>query len=130
MVLVEHVFGIAQIVFDFGFLSPGQAGEHINVAANHRGFGRHGRHELELFKFAFSLFTGLGRHLGRLDLFLDLFDVRALFTFAKLFLNRLDLLVQVKITLVFFHLALDATTDFFVDIQDIDFALKLLIEVL
>ena len=40
-------------------------------------------------------------------------------------MDGLDLLVQVEIALVFLHLALDATTDFFVHIQYVDFALDL-----
>ena len=44
-------------------------------------------------------------------------------------MNGLDLLIQIKVALVFFHLALDAATDFFIDIEDVDFALDLLKQV-
>ena len=44
-------------------------------------------------------------------------------------MNRFDLLVQIKIALVFLHLALDATTNAFVYIQNVHFTLELLKEV-
>lgn len=44
-------------------------------------------------------------------------------------MNRFDLLVQIEIALVFFHLAFDTATDALVDIQDVHFALELGIEV-
>jgi hypothetical protein len=69
------------------------------------------------------------RHLGRLDLFLDLFDVRAFFAFTQFLLDRFHLLIEVEVALVFLHLAFDAAADFLVDVEDVYFALELLIEV-
>jgi hypothetical protein len=68
--------------------------------------------------------------LASLDLLLDLFDVGALFALAQFLLDGLDLLVEVEVALVLLHLALDAATDLLVDVQDVDFALDLLEQVL
>ena len=45
-------------------------------------------------------------------------------------MNGLDLLVQIEVALVLFHLPLDATANFLINIEDVDFTLKLFIEVL
>ena len=47
VVFVQNTFGIAQIVFDFGFFMPGQTHQDIDVVAHHRSLRRHGRHEFE-----------------------------------------------------------------------------------
>ena len=125
MVAVEHILGKRQIVLDLGLLGPGQLGEHVDVVAHHGGFGRHGRHELELLEFAIGLLARVGRHPGGLDLFLDLLDVGALFALAELLLDGLDLLVQVEVALVLLHLALDAAADFLVHIENVHLALEL-----
>ncbi len=125
VVLIQHVFGVGQIVLELGLFAPWQADEHVQVVAHHGGLSRHGRHEFELLEFALGLFTGLNRHLGGLDLLFDFLDVRALFAIAQFFLDGLDLLVQVEVALVFLHLAFDAATDALVHIQDIDLVLQL-----
>ncbi|EKD96744.1 MAG: hypothetical protein ACD_23C01300G0001, partial [uncultured bacterium] len=130
MVFVQHRFGIAQIVLDLALLAPRQAGEHVDIAAHHRGFGRHGRHQLELLELGFRLLAGLCRHLGQLDLLFYLFNIGAFFPLAEFLLDRLDLFVEVEVALVLFHLALHAATNFLVDIQDVDFAIQLLEQIL
>ena len=125
VVLVQHDFGIAQIVFDFGALAPRQTSQHIDVIAHHAGFGRHGRHQLEFFQLGVGFFARLNRHFGGFDLLLDLFDVSTVFALTQFFLDGFDLFVQIKITLIFFHLPFHAATDFFVHVQDVDFALQL-----
>ena len=125
MVLVQHRLGIGQVVLDFGLFAPGQAREHFNVVAHHRRLGRHGRHELELLELGLGLLAGVSRHLGGLDLLLNLLDVRALFALTQFFLDGFDLLVKVKVALVFFHLPFDAATDAFVDVEDVHLTLKL-----
>lgn len=129
MVGIEHVLGIGQVVLDLGLLAPGQARKHVNVVAHHGGFGRHGRHELELLELGLGLLARLGGHAGQLDLLLDLFDVGAVFALAQFLLDGLDLLVQVEVALVLLHLALDAAADALVDVEDVDFAVQLLEEV-
>ena len=130
MVSVQHLFSIRQIMLDLGFFRPRQARQHIDVVAHHRGFGRHGRHQLELLELRFGFLARLCRHPGSLDLLLDLLEIGAILALPQLLLNRFDLLVQIKIALVLLHLSLYTTTDFLVDIQDIDFALQLLEEIL
>ncbi len=123
VVLVQDVFGVGQIVLELGLFAPRQTNQNIEVVAHDRGLGRHGRHELELFELAFGLFAGLSRHFGGLDLLFDFLDVSALFAIAQLFLDGLDLFIQVEVALVLFHLALDAATDALVHIQDVDLVL-------
>ena len=77
-----------------------------------------------------GLLARLLGHLGGVDLLLDLLDVGALFAFAELLLDRLDLLVQVVLALALLHLALDAAADALFDLQDVDLALELLEQVL
>ena len=129
MVFVQHLFGQSQVVFDFGFFVPRQAYQRINVVAHHCGLGRHGRHELEFFQLALGFFARLSGHAGSFDFLFNFFNVSAVFTFAQLFLNGLDLLVQIKVALVFFHLPLDAAAYAFVHIQYVHFALELLKQV-
>jgi hypothetical protein len=117
---------LAKIVLELGLFAPRQANEHVQIVAHHRGFGRHGRHEFEFFQLALGFFAGLGRHLGSLDFLFELLDVRALFAIAQLFLDGLDLLVQVEVALVLFHLALHAATNALVHVQDINLVLQLL----
>ncbi|MNV11974.1 hypothetical protein D3C71_1025570 [compost metagenome] len=129
VVFVEHAFGIDQVMLDLGLLTPRQRREHVNVVTHHGGLGRHGRHQLELLEFCISLLARLGRHLGELDLFLDLLDVRAFIPFAQLLLDGLDLLVQVEVALVLLHLALHTPTDLLVHVEDVHLAVKLLEQV-
>ena len=124
------MFRIAQVMFDFGFFAPWQIHQHIDVVSHHRGLGRHGGHQFQFFEFAIGLFACLLGHFGSLDLFLDLLDVRALFAFAQFFLNGLDLLIQIKIALVFLHLALDTAPNSLVHIQNVHFTLELLKQIL
>ena len=125
MVLVEHIFSIGQVVLEFGPFAPRQANEHVQIIAHHRGFCRHRRHEFEFFQLSLGFFTGFGRHLGSLDLLFKFLDVRALFAVTQFFLNGLDLLVQVEVALVLFHLTLHAAANALVHVQDIHLVLQL-----
>ncbi|MDT4834868.1 hypothetical protein FQZ97_685180 [compost metagenome] len=59
------------------------------------------------------------------DLLFELFDVRALFAFAELLLNGLDLLIQVVVALALFHLLLHAAANPLLDLEDVDFGFEL-----
>src|SRR5690606_16148152 len=59
------------------------------------------------------------------DFFLELFDVCAIFALTQLFLDGLDLFVQVVIALALFHLLLDATTNALFNLKDVDFGFEL-----
>ena len=54
-----------------------------------------------------------------LDLLIQLINVCAFFAFTQFLLDRLNLFVQVILALALFHLALDAPTDAFFHLQDI-----------
>jgi hypothetical protein len=84
---------------------------------------------LSFFSSPSAFFAPRLGHLGGLDLLLDLFDVGALFALAEFLLDGLDLLVEVEVALVLFHLALDAAADLLVHIEDVDFAFELLVQV-
>jgi ATP-dependent Lon protease len=60
-----------------------------------------------------------------LDALVDLVEVGALIHFPELFLDRLDLFVQVVLTLALFHLPLHAAADALFDLEDVDFGLEL-----
>ena len=63
--------------------------------------------------------------MGSDDLLFKLFDVRALFAFAQLLLNGLDLLIQVVVALALFHLLLHAAANPLLDLEDVDFGFQL-----
>ena len=125
VVLVQDAFGLSQVLLDLGLLAPGQADQHIQIVARHASLGRHGRHQLELLQLGLGLGQRSLGHAGGLDLAFQLFQVGALFAIPQLLLDRLHLLVQVEVALVLFHLALDAATDALVDVENVDFMLKL-----
>jgi hypothetical protein len=84
---------------------------------------------LSFLELAFGLLARLGGHLGGLDLLFDFFEVGALFTLAEFLLDRLDLLVEVEVALVLFHLPLHTAADLLVHIEDVDLAFELLVQV-
>ena len=57
-------------------------------------------------------------------------NVGAFLTFSQLFLDGFDLFVKVEVALIFFHLAFDTPTDFFIYVQDIHFPVKLVKQIL
>ena len=59
-----------------------------------------------------------------LDLLVQLIDVSALFAFAQFLLDRLYLFIQVVLALALFHLPLDAATDAFFHLQDIQLSFQ------
>jgi len=58
-------------------------------------------------------------------IFFELLDVGALFAFAQLLLNGLDLLIQVVVALALFHLLLHAAADPLFDLENVDFGFQL-----
>ncbi len=107
------------------FFFHGRPEQGLDVVAHHGGLGRHGRHQLELLDLGIDLDQGFLAHAGRLDLFLHLVDVGALFAFAEFLLDGLDLLVEVILALALFHLALDAAANALFDLQDVEFGFEL-----
>ncbi|OIQ73828.1 hypothetical protein GALL_445320 [mine drainage metagenome] len=130
MIFVQDNFSGIQIVPDLGFDCPWQAGQHIEIVAHHGCLGRHRRHQLELFQLGVRLLPSFFGHAGGLDLFLDLFDIGAFFALAQFFLDGLDLLVQVILTLALLHLPAHAAADALLDLKNADFALELFEQIL
>ena len=84
----------------------------------------------QVFQVGLGLLAGLCRHLGEFDLLVDLFNIGAVFPLAEFFLDGLDLLVEIEVALILFHLPLHAAANLLVDIQDVDFPVKLLEQIL
>jgi hypothetical protein len=124
VVFVEHVLGIGQVVLDLGLLAPGQVDQGVDVVAHHGGFGRHGRHQLELLQLALGLLARFLGHARGLDLLLEFLEVGAFFAVAQFLLDGLDLLVQVVLALALLHLPLDAAADALFHLQDVDLVLQ------
>ncbi len=124
MVGVEDFHRVRQIFADLAPLAPGQRQQRVDVVAHDRGFGRHGRHHLELLQLAQDLAFGLLRHLGGLDLLFHLLEIGVLVALAQFLLDGLDLLVQVVLALALLHLALDAAADALFNLQDVDLAFE------
>ena len=120
VVFVEDGFGGIDFLTDLGLLLPRQIKQGFDVVAHHGGFGGHRRHHLELFQLGHHLVLGLLGHAGQLDFLLKLVDLAGFVVLAQLFLDRLDLLVQVVLALALFHLALDAAADALLHLQDVD----------
>ena len=124
MVLVQHLLCQLEIGADLALLAPRQADQGIDVIAHDSGFGRHRGHQLEFFQFGIGFLARVLGHARDADLFLDLVDVRAFLGFAEFLLDRLHLLVQVVLPLALLHLALDASADALFHLQDVEFALN------
>ena len=130
MIFVEHFLGDFQVGADLALFAPRQDDQCIDVITHDGGFGRHRRHQLELFQFGVGFLARVLGHACATDLFLDLVDVSAFLGFAEFFLDRLHLFVQVILALAFLHLALDAAADALLHLQDVEFALDHLQQVL
>ncbi len=124
MILFQHRLGARQVVQDLGALFPGHAHQPVDVVTHHRGFRRHGGHELQLVELGHGLGLGLLAHAGLFDLFLQFLDfVGHVLHFTQLFLNGLHLLIQVVLALALLHLLLYAAANTLLDLQDIDLTL-------
>ena len=125
MILVEDFSGFGQILADARFLAPGQVDQRLDEIADNSRFSRHRRHQLEFLELGLDLGHAFLAHAGRFGFFLEFVVIGALFTFAQLFLDGLDLLIEVILALALFHLTLDATTDTLLNLQDVDLGFQL-----
>ena len=123
VVLFEDGLGLGQVRADLALLLPRQPDQRLDVVAHDRGFGRHRRHQPQLLQLGLGLLPGFLGHVRGLDALFHLVEVGALFHIAQLFLDRLDLLVQVVLALALLHLLLDATADALLDLQDVELGL-------
>lgn len=125
VILVQHFLGLGHVLADLGLLLPRQLEQGVDVVAHHGGFRRHRRHHAQLLELGHRLFAAFLAHAGGLDLVFQLVEVADLVHLAELFLDRLDLLVQVVLALTLFHLPLDAAADALFHLQDVDLAFQL-----
>ncbi|MCY1426478.1 hypothetical protein D9M71_422990 [compost metagenome] len=122
---VENLFGTLEVETHLALGLPRHVGEPFDVGAHHCGLGRHRRHLLELVQLGIGLLQGLLAHAGVVDALLQLVDLAvALLALAELLLDGLHLLVQVVLALAALHLLLDAATDAFLDLQQVDFSVQ------
>ena len=124
MVVVQHLFGEADVLLDLGLLAPGERQHPVEVVAHDGGFGRHRRHLAQLLQFGLRLFARFLAELRLLDALFELVHlVAAFFAFAEFLLDRLELLVQIIFALRLLHLALHAAADLALDLQHADLGL-------
>src|SRR5271163_1643002 len=126
MILVEHLARVTNVEIVFGRDAPRQADEPVEVGAHDGMLGRLGRNHLEAFEFLVGDFARLGRHLRLFDLLLDFFDFgTARVALAEFLLNRLKLLAQVILALIFVELGLHLRLDFVPEFEHLDFGHKI-----
>src|SRR5215469_7825943 len=102
MVLVEDFARIGDIEIVLGRNAPGHSDQPIEIGADHRVLRRLGRNHLQAIEFLVGRLARLGRHLGLLDFLLEFLDLgRTRVPFAEFLLDRLKLLAQVVLALVF-----------------------------
>jgi hypothetical protein len=120
---LEDVFGLLQIVAHPAALLPGHRKHPVQVVSNHRRFGRHRRHHLELVEFALRLLERLLGHPGLFDLLLEVAEIISGFIqITQFFLDGLHLFVEVILALALLHLGLDPATDALFELEHIDLA--------
>ena len=125
MIGIEDLLRLTQIFFDLAAGIPRHLHHPVDVAAHDGGFRRHRGHHLQLLQFRFCFFFRLFRHLRRVDLTLQRFVfVRGVIHLAELFLDGFHLLIQIVLTLRFFHLLFHAVANAFLNLQ-LDVAFKL-----
>ena len=124
VILVQDFFGPFQVAALTGLFLPGHGNQPVQVVTRDRGFSRHRRHRFQALKLLNRFLLDVLRHLGRLDLLLQVVDLVALFILAAQFLlDRLHLLVEVVLLLRLLHLLLDARLDaaVYLELVDLDF---------
>ena len=121
---IQDLLGLTQVFFDLAAGIPRNLHHPLNVAAYNSRFRRHRRHHFQLLQLSFSFLFRLFRHLRRVDLTLQRFVfIRRIVHLAELFLNGFHLLVQIVLTLRFFHLLFDAVANALLNLEQIDLRL-------
>ena len=124
VIFVEDLLGALQVAALARLLVPRHGDEPVDVVARDGRFGRHRRHRFQALELLDGLFLDVLRHLGLLDLLLELVHFVALLVLAAQFLlDRLHLLVEVVLLLRLLHLLLHARLDAAIDLElvDLDF---------
>ena len=121
MILVQNAFGLVQIEVVLRRLRPRQVRDDFHPASQRRCFGGVGMHALELLQLPQRFFLGGLRHLGRFNFFAKLLNLfREFVAFAKLALDRLHLLAQIKLALRPIHVGARLGVDFLLNRQHFD----------
>ena len=123
VISIENLLRCHDIPAHPALLLPGDGQHPIQVVAHHGRFRTHGAHAAEFLDLGQRLFARFLGEFGGFDLGFDFGDfVLAVFAFAKLLLNRLQLFVQVIFALRLFHLPLHAAADALFHLQHADLA--------
>ena len=105
----------------FGPLGPRQRHEPVEVGARYGVLGRGDRHLRQAIQLAQRLLLHGFRHAGRVDLRPQLVDLlRLLVAFAKLLLDRLELLAEEVLALVLADLRLHLRLDLRSELEDFE----------
>ena len=110
MVGVEHLARVRRVEPLLGALRPGHGDQPVEVAADHRGLGRLLALALQPPQLLLGLLGDRLRHPGLGDLALVLLD-RAALVLAQLLADRLHLLAQEVVALLFLGAGLDVLAD-------------------
>ena len=120
MILIQDLGSPREVMLDLGTLRPRHADHPVDVAAQHRGLGGHGRHHPELGQFGPDLVASLLGHFSGDDLLFEFAGlVRRFVHLSQFFLNRLHLLIEVILALRLLHLLFNAPANAFLDLEDI-----------
>ena len=112
VVAVEYRTGLFKVNVDLLQVVPGQVKNPVHIVAHNRVFGGRGRHAAQLAGFGESLFARFFGHVAGLELLLYFVNFGLGVVVAPHFLvDGLDLLVEIVLALVAFHLHLDAVLD-------------------
>src|SRR5215469_3094740 len=123
VVLIEDLARVGDIEIVLGRNTPGHSDQPVEVGANHRVLRGFGRNHLQAIEFLVSRLARLGRHLGLFDLLLEFLDFRRTrVAFTQFLLDRLELLAQVVLALVFVQLGLYLGLDLVPKFQQFDFS--------
>ena len=123
MIGIKNLLSRHDILAHPALLLPGDGKHPIQVIAHHGRFRTHGAHAAEFLDLSQGLFARFLGEFGRFDLGFDFGNfILAVFAFAKLLLDRLQLFVQVIFALRLFHLPLHAATDALFHLQHADLA--------
>ena len=123
MILVQNLLCAFDIFADTGLFAPRHTNKPIKIIAYNRCLGCHRAHLAELFNFFLCALACFLRKLSLIQSLLKLGNfIQTFAIFAKLFLNRLHLFVQIILALRFFHLTLHTVTDALFYLQDANLA--------
>ena len=122
---IQNQISFGNIFADTGFFLPRQLKQSIDIVAYNGRFRRHRRHHFQFFQFRQTFFFSLFAHACFFDFCFQCVQLAAFVFFAQFFLNRFYLLIQVILTLGFFHLTFHTATNAFLDLHDVEFGFQL-----